>query len=577
MDAPPQREVGFMRDTSVGRRGVALLGVGALVGALLFTSAPVASAAVRCSNPPKVYPLDKVHRGLTATAWTAVKGATPRPFQVKVLGVQRDAIAPGFDLIVVKVYGNLIRHTGGIAAGFSGSPAYHHGALVGSVSWSIDGAPKFGALTPAEYLKGVLKTGMRDLRTPERVTLSPRLAGIVARQTGSRAAGALQQIPLPLAVSGSSGHALDRVEQRFADMGVSVMPYTAGAASAATKVTAPMPKPGQPVAAALSFGAISYAGVGTVTFTCGNSLVAFGHYFQHAGAGRSAAMVRANIVATVDSLWGPFKLANLGGVVGTIEQDRYAGILGVHRSSVQATTVSSKVKSLDTGITRGAVTRVVSSGELPWITEEHVYYALRMGLDAYKGSVAMHWTVTGHANGKPFRVTMHNRYSGYIWDPSYDVYASVRSIQRAGGHVDAVHVTATATEQAKVGTFGVTKTASTTEPTMLARRSIDVAAGDTLDVLIPMRSGDKVVDKVEATFTIGAGASRDGELSAYRARADYSLRGSLAEVLKQLAHQPGSNVVFVRVRMPGSGTEVRRIVLDHLAKGRAHDVHLNLV
>ncbi|MGZ4148963.1 MAG: SpoIVB peptidase S55 domain-containing protein [Actinomycetota bacterium] len=557
-------------------RGLALFSVGALVGALLMTST-VASAAVRCSNPPKIYPLDKVHRGLTATAWTAVKGMTPRPFQVKVLGVQRDAIAPGFDLIVIKVSGNLIRHTGGIAAGFSGSPAYHDGALVGSVSWSIDGAPKIGALTPGEYLKGVLKTGMRDLRMPDRVTLSPRLTAIVGRVSGARAAATLQQIPLPLAVSGASGAALDRVEQRFSDMGVSVVPYTAGAASASTKATAALPKPGQPVAAALSYGAISYAGVGTVTFTCGNSLVAFGHYFQHAGAGRSAAMLRADVITTVDSMWGPFKLANLGGLVGTIEQDRYAGILGTRRSNVQATTVSSKVTSLDTGKTRGAVTRVVNSGELPWITEEHVYYALSMGMDAEKGSIEMRWTVSGDANGHPFSVTMRNRYSGYIWDPSYDVYGSVRSIQRAGGHVDTVHVVATATQKAKVGTFGVTKTASTTEPTMLARRSIDVAAGDTLDVLIPMRSHDKVIDKVEASFTIGAGASRDGELTAYQARADYSLRGSLAEVLKQLAHQPGANVVFVRVRMPGAGTHVERVVLDHIVKGRAHDVRLNLV
>jgi hypothetical protein len=577
MDAPPQREVGFMRDMSLGRRGLALLGVTALLGALLVASTPAASAAVRCGNPPKIYPLDKVHRGLTATAWTAVKGMTPRPFQVKVLGVQRDAIAPGFDLIVVKVYGNLIRHTGGIAAGFSGSPAYHNGALVGSVSWSIDGAPKIGALTPAEYLKGVLKTGMRDLRMPERVALSPRVARVVSRQTGSRAATALQQIPLPLAVSGASAGALDRIQQRFADMGVSVVPYTAGAASASTQVSATMPKPGQPIAAALSFGAISYAGVGTVTFTCGNSLVAFGHYFQHAGSGRSAALVRANIVTTVDSMWGPFKLANLGGVVGTVEQDRYAGILGVRRSSVQATTVASKVTSLDTGRTQGAVTRIMPTNEMPWIAEEHVYYALSMGLDASKGTIDLRWTITGRANDHRFSLTMRNQYSGYIWNPASDVGSSIRSIQRAGGRIEAVHVVATATQKAKVGTFGVTKTASTTEPTMLARRSIDVGAGDTLDVLIPMRSHDRVVDKVEASFTIGAGASHDGELDAWRANADYSIRGPLAEVLKRLAHQPRSNVVFVRVRMPGSGTEVHKVVLDHIAKGRAHDVRLNLV
>jgi hypothetical protein len=196
-----------MRAQPVRRRWLALLSVGALVAASLMTST-AAGAAVRCDTP-RIYPLDKVHRGLTATAWTAVRGTTPKPFQVRVLGVQRDAIAPGFDLIVVKVSGDLIRRTGGIAAGFSGSPAYHNGALVGSVSWSIDGAPRYGALTPAGYLLSILRTHMRDVRTPDRIPLDPGLAALVAGRSAARTSAMLQQIPLPLAVSGASGAAME--------------------------------------------------------------------------------------------------------------------------------------------------------------------------------------------------------------------------------------------------------------------------------------------------------------------------------------------------------------------------------
>lgn len=564
-----------MRAQPVRRRWLALLSVGALVAASLMTST-AAGAAVQCDTP-RIYPLDKVHRGLSATAWTAVRGTTPKPFQVRVLGVQRDAIAPGFDLIVVKVSGDLIRRTGGIAAGFSGSPAYHHGALVGSVSWSIDGAPRYGALTPAGYLLSILKTHMRDVRTPDRIALDPGLASLVAGRSGVRTSAMLQQIPLPLAVSGASGAAMDRIQQHFADRGVSVLPYSAGAASASTTVDATMPKAGQPVAAAISFGAISYAAVGTVTFTCGNSMVAFGHYYQHAGAARSAAMLRANVIATVKDLWGPFKLANLGGLAGTIEQDRYAGILGVHRTQVSATTISSRIESRDTGRTRNAVTRVMSPGELPWIAFEHLYYALRMGLDTFAGTVDMRWTISGHTGDRRFSVTLRTMRSGSVYRPADDVYSSIRSIQDAGGRIDAVHAAATVTQARKVATFGLTKTASTTEPTLAGRGSIDVAAGDTLDVRIPLLRKDEVVDAVETTFTIGAGVTDDGELDVWRANPVYSARGTLAEVLRTLSHQSSSNVAFVRVRMPGSDTQVHRIRVDHVLKGTAHAVVLHLI
>src|SRR6185295_8334565 len=66
---------------------------------------------------------------------------------------------------------------------------------------------------------------------------------------------------------------------------------------------------------------------GTVTDRGGDSLVAFGHSFL--GAGRvSIPMAPAEVVTILSSQYNSFKIANLGPVVGAVEQDRRAGIAG---------------------------------------------------------------------------------------------------------------------------------------------------------------------------------------------------------------------------------------------------------
>src|SRR5690242_1727588 len=86
------------------------------------TAVSHASRATRHASPecPAAYPLSKVHRGLRGTGYTTVKGVHPRPFAVRVLGVLRDGISPGVDMIVIKTHSAAIKHHG-TWQGMSGS------------------------------------------------------------------------------------------------------------------------------------------------------------------------------------------------------------------------------------------------------------------------------------------------------------------------------------------------------------------------------------------------------------------------------------------------------------------------
>jgi len=86
-------------------------------------------------------------------------------------------------------------------------------------------------------------------------------------------------------------------------------------------------EPGGAVAAALVTGDMSVAGTCTITQREGDQLYACGHTLLQLGRVRLP-MARVDIVATVPSDLSSFKIANIGEVVGSFEQDRSSAIVG---------------------------------------------------------------------------------------------------------------------------------------------------------------------------------------------------------------------------------------------------------
>ncbi|MBI2565846.1 MAG: hypothetical protein HYV63_02270 [Candidatus Schekmanbacteria bacterium] len=290
--------------------------------------------------PDAIIPVAEVKEGMPVVARTVFQGTRIESFAGEVVGVLH-GFRPGRDLIIVRFQGDHIEHTG-VAAGMSGSPVYIGDRLAGAISYRLSPFPLdlTAGVTPAEYM-------VKETRSLPDTDWAPGTA--TARRASAHAAAAAlapgwEHLATPLAISGLHPRAAQALTQELSGALAApvVMPALAGgpAMQPATAVDGPWSfrqspavegaplTPGSPVAAVLAAGDISVAATGTVTRLEGNRLFAFGHPFLYQGSIRIP-MAKAEIVATLGDQSAPYKLANIGRIVGTIDSDGLSAISGV--------------------------------------------------------------------------------------------------------------------------------------------------------------------------------------------------------------------------------------------------------
>ncbi|MGE0464300.1 MAG: SpoIVB peptidase S55 domain-containing protein, partial [Vicinamibacterales bacterium] len=96
--------------------------------ALLLGGAPGAQT--------RLMPIDEIRPGMVGTGRTVFSGSKLEDFEVHILGVLRNVIAPNRDLILARLEGGPLAKTG-VIAGMSGSPVYVDGRLIGAVSYAL--------------------------------------------------------------------------------------------------------------------------------------------------------------------------------------------------------------------------------------------------------------------------------------------------------------------------------------------------------------------------------------------------------------------------------------------------------
>src|SRR5579872_3703607 len=132
----------------------------ASLGMILFLA-----GSLRGQEAAAIFPLRDVHAGLRGVGRTIFQGDKIDEFQVEILGVLKNAVAPRRDLIVARLSGGPLATTG-VISGMSGSPVYIDGKLVGAVSRSF----------PLSKEPIALITPMEDMLTvePSRAAAAPR-------------------------------------------------------------------------------------------------------------------------------------------------------------------------------------------------------------------------------------------------------------------------------------------------------------------------------------------------------------------------------------------------------------------
>ena len=274
---------------------------------LLFAcSAPASAAPVPFVPDRPTISVGAVRPGMGGYLLTVLRGTKPVRLPLTVVDVvpQKGEV---HSAILVRLLSSPNNRSGGVAQGMSGSPVYIGGRLAGAVGsgWEFSDH-NLAMVTPIEDMCAVFSR-------PERLA---RPRGLSGRGTNAPAA--------PLSVAGLGGGGADRLSR---SLGVSVSPTPVGS-SEELRVVPGRLSPGEAVAALLVWGDVEVGATGTVTATSRDGrFLAFGHPFLGRGA-VNFPVARARIHETVYSQAFPFKLGSPVSLVGTVTQDRAAGIGG---------------------------------------------------------------------------------------------------------------------------------------------------------------------------------------------------------------------------------------------------------
>ena len=317
-----------------------------LVLAFLATLCVLVSPAVTVRMP-----VDEIRRGMTGVGVTVFEGAQREEFDVEILGVLRNVLGPRRDMIVARLAGGPLAHTG-VVAGMSGSPVYIDGRLIGAVSYALGSFAKepIAGITPIDEM--VRSDANRDpavrlARTPPQFPLqggglhalvAERGGGLEPFALGSADVRTLGLAELPAAGAGALlrpiatpvvlGGFVPQVQDAWiAALGAGGFAAAALGGQAERPVSAEPLQPGDAVGALLVRGDLTMAATGTVTMVEDGRVYAFGHPFFNLGSIRFP-MTRAAVTTVLPSLALSSKIAAVGETVGTLDQDRATGIFG---------------------------------------------------------------------------------------------------------------------------------------------------------------------------------------------------------------------------------------------------------
>lgn len=453
------------------RFGAALTSTAVAAALLAAPAAPVAAAPDPCPEIMSVRQLGRQLRAADAggpavvgTGLTVTRGTEPVTFTAENFSVLVNGLGPDRDLILADLSGAGIDTGAGVWAGMSGSPVYVDDKLVGAVAYSLSFGPTpLAGITPAEDMVDLLdgsstSTAAAARELPSRVRLTASQRRQVAARGAADVGFELRALPVPLSFSSVGPERMGWL--RDGARGSTMLPVAGGGVAANTAPGDPADiKAGGNFAAALSYGDITAAGVGTTTMVCGDQALAFGHPFSWSGRTRLSTHGAVADRIVRDPIFGGFKLARPTAPVGRVTSDRKAGLratLGAAQvpstTPVTSRVVAARPDDTVSNIDRGR-TEVVRGRDLPFLSLLHMLVNIDHATDRIgPGSSRLTWTVDGRYQGEPFTFQRTNRYTSR-WDVAeasiFELYGTISRIRRFPGapQVSAVAVDARVTEQ----------------------------------------------------------------------------------------------------------------------------------
>jgi hypothetical protein len=389
------------------------------VAAWSATPATGATPGIPTGECPPVLPLDQVSVGMKGTAVSVTRGRTLSTFGAEVLGVLRNAVGPGRDIIVVDLSGTAVTAAGGLWAGASGSPVYFRSGgrdrLAGAIAYGLaGGGSTLAGLTPAQDMYDVLAIGA-DAAGKASVEVPRALAARMSAASGLSITqtATMSRLKTPISASGLTDRGLRHMQAAIDRQGLPFVAYMGSSASNNPPPPTALLRPGDSFAAAMSLGDVTTAGIGTATFVCDGKAVAFGHPFNWTGDTTMAIRAADTITIVKDPIFGNYKLANIAESLGTLTQDRLAGIAGTLGDAPAGSPIVSTVTDLDLQRTRTGRSEAIFPEFLPFLAFTHLFQNVDVTIDRIGGgSSEIEYTIHGtRGDGSPWELVRSTRYA----------------------------------------------------------------------------------------------------------------------------------------------------------------------
>jgi len=333
--------------------------------------------------------------------------------------------------------------------------------------------------------------------------------------------------------------------------------------------------------ASLSYGDVTYAGIGTATAVCGNEVLGFGHPMLWQGRS-TYSMHNANaIYIQRDEVFGSFKVANPTAPTGGIFQDRLAGILGVDGMAPRKTQVTSHVESTR-GNFRNGETVVTERAALPFLSALHLLANADRVLDEIgPGSAKLTWTVEGTlADGSPWQYSRSDSFASSwditldsVWEP-YEQLEAILGNRFERVNIDDVHFDATYHPVYRALRLSKLEVRVKGDwVTVGGRRdNIKVKAGSELPLrvsLMPSGRGQEVqVERLSVTVPEKA---RGGYLFVGAGESERGVKASsFDDLLEELANAPRNDefmATFVTESRRGESTDTDSVIVEDVVSG----------
>lgn len=263
----------------------------------------------------------ELRRGMSGFGLTTFQGTEIDTFQVEILGVLKGALGPRMDMILARLSGGPLEHTG-LIRGMSGSPVYIDGRLIGAIAygWYFSKDP-IGGITP---IADMLEVATRQHPTPNQYGKALELDEETTRLLGGEGVSTLAPLGVPIALAGFSPRGRHVLRDALDAPGIQLLDSPAGQVLPDREAAI---APGASLAVQLIRGDYSAAAIGTLTWVGDGRFVGFGHPMFFLGATNLPA-TGAYIHQVIPVQIASFKLGTPTSAMGAVRQDRLAAIAG---------------------------------------------------------------------------------------------------------------------------------------------------------------------------------------------------------------------------------------------------------